>query len=64
MKNNFKDDFLNIQMFLAPSDSRFSNILQTIHQWKYYLFSFQMMHKSQFPKMDRYDWFCGTFYFS
>jgi len=41
-KNNFKDDFLNIQTL------RFSNIVQTIHQWKYDLFSFQMMHKSQF----------------
>ncbi len=24
-----------------------------------YLFSFQMMHKSQFQKIDPYDWFCG-----
>ncbi len=23
------------------------------------LFSFQMMHKSQFQKIDPYDWFCG-----
>ncbi len=29
-----------------PSDSRFSNIAQTIHQWKYDLFIFQMMHGS------------------
>ncbi len=39
--------------------TRFSNIVQTIHQWKYYLFSFQMMHTSQFPKIDAYDWFCA-----
>ncbi len=24
-----------------------------------YLFSFQMIHKSQFRKIDTYDWFCG-----
>ncbi len=24
-----------------------------------YLFSFQMMHKSQFYKLDSYDWFCA-----
>ncbi len=24
-----------------------------------YLFSFQMMHTSQFHKTDPYDWFCG-----
>ncbi len=35
--------------------TRFSNIVQTIHQWKYDLFSFQMMHKSHDP----YDWFCA-----
>ncbi len=35
------------------------NIVQTIHQWKYDLFSFQMMHKSQFHKMYPYDWFCA-----
>ncbi len=45
--------------FFAFSDSRFSNIVQTIHQWKYDLFSFQMMHKSQFHKMYPYDWFCA-----
>ncbi len=26
---------------------------------KGYLFSFQMMYKSQFQKNDPYDWFCG-----
>ncbi len=26
---------------------------------EYYLFSFQMMYKSQFQKIDPYDWFCG-----
>ncbi len=35
------------------------NIVQTIHQWKYNLFSFQMMYKSQFWKIVTYDWFCG-----
>ncbi len=29
-KNNFKDDFLNIWIFFAPSDSRFTNIVQII----------------------------------
>ncbi len=24
-----------------------------------YLFSFQMMYKSQFQKIDPYDWFCA-----
>ncbi len=32
---------------------------QTLHQWKAYLFSFQIMYKSQFQKIDPYDWFCG-----
>ncbi len=32
-KNNFKDDFQYLDVF-APSDSRFSNIVQTIHQCK------------------------------
>ncbi len=32
---------------------------QTIHQWKAYLFSSHMMYKSQFKKIDPYDWFCG-----
>ncbi len=26
---------------------------------KYYLLSSQMMHKSQFHRIDTYDWFCG-----
>ncbi len=30
-----------------------------LNQWKAYLFSFQMMHKSQLKKIDPYDWFCG-----
>ncbi len=34
------------------------NIVQTIHQWKYYLFSFQMMYTSQILIIDPYDWFC------
>ncbi len=33
--------------------------LQTLYQWKVYLFSFQIMYKSQFRKMYPYDWFCG-----
>ncbi len=33
--------------------------LQTIHQWKAYLFSFQMMYTSQLKKIYPYDWFCG-----
>ncbi len=57
--NNFKYDFLNILIFSASSDSIFSNIVQTIHQWKYYLFSFLMMHKSQFLNIAPYDWFCA-----
>jgi len=35
---------------------RFSNIVQTIHQWKYDLFSIHMMHTSQYHKN---DWFCA-----
>ncbi len=46
-------------IFFARSDSRFSNTVQTKHQCKAYLFSFQMMHKSQFPQIDSYDWFCA-----
>ncbi len=43
--------------FGAPSDSRFSNscILAKyylIHQWKAYLFSFQIMYESQLQKTD------------
>ncbi len=30
-----------------------------IHQWKAYLFSFEMTYKSKFHKMYLYDWFCG-----
>ncbi len=36
-----------------------SNIVQTIHQWKYDLCIFQMMHKSQFHKIAPHDWFCA-----
>ncbi len=63
---NFKGEFLNISIFFAPSDSRFSNscvsakycpIITNIHQWKVYLFSFHMMYKSQ--NIDPYDWFNG-----
>ncbi len=58
--------FSIFRFFFAPSDSRFTNIVRTIHQWTYYVFSFQMMHKSQFKKMDPYDWFCApvTYYSS
>ncbi len=51
--DNFKGDYLDF-FYFAPSGSRFSNIalsLQTIHQWKSYLFKFQMMYKSQFHKL-------------
>ncbi len=44
----------SIFIFFTPSDSRFTNIVQTIHQWKYYLFIFQMMFMYQ--NMDP-DWF-------
>ncbi len=37
-----------------------TNIGQTIHQWKDYVFSFQMMYKSQFWKIDPYDWICAS----
>jgi len=29
------------------------------HQWKAYLFSFQMMFESQFQTFDPCDWVCG-----
>jgi len=48
--------FFQYSDVFTPSDSRFSNIVQTIHQWKYDLL---YMHKSQFHKMDTYDWFCA-----
>ncbi len=32
--------------------------LQTIHQRKAYLFSFQIMYKSQCQKIDTFDWVC------
>ncbi len=48
----------------APSDSRFSNScisakycpILTNHTS---MESFQMLYKSQFRKIDTYDWFCG-----
>ncbi len=36
----------SIFRFFASSDSRFTNIVQTIHQWKDDLFRLQMMYKS------------------
>ncbi len=45
----------SIFRFFAPTDSRFTNIVQTIHQWKDYLFSFQMVYIFHDP----YDWFCA-----
>ncbi len=61
--DNFKGNFLNILFFFAPSDSRFSNrCISTKYcpiLTKAYLFSFQMMYKSQFQEIDPYDWFCG-----
>ncbi len=29
------------------------------HQWKAHLFSFRIMYKSPFKKIDPYDWFCS-----
>ncbi len=62
--DNFNGDFLSISIFFAPSDSRFSNNCISskycpIHQRKAYLFSFQMIYKSQFRRIDPYDWVCG-----
>jgi len=34
-------------------------MLTDLRQWKDYLFTFQMMYKSQFQKIDPCDWFCG-----
>jgi len=56
---NFKGDFLNILTFFAASDSRFSNscistkycpILTNHTSMEPYLFSFQIIYKSQFQK--------------
>ncbi len=63
---DFKSDFLNILIFFAPSDSRFSYgcILSkycpilTNHTSTESLF-IQMMYKSQFQKIYPYDCFCG-----
>ncbi len=56
-KNNFKDDFLNILIFLHAQIPDFQILSkQSIHQWKYDLFSFQMIHKSQFRKIYPYYW--------
>ncbi len=58
----------SIFWFFAPSDSRFTNscisakycsIITNHTSMESYLFSFQMMYKSQFRKMDPYDWFCA-----
>ncbi len=46
-------------MYLSQILSDHNN---TIHQWKACLFSFQMMYKSKFRKIDNiltYNWFCG-----
>ncbi len=54
--------FFNILFFLHPQIPDFhivvsqTNIVQTIHQWKYDLFSFQIL---EFRKIDPYDWFCA-----
>ncbi len=61
---NFKGDFLNILTFLHPQILDFQivesrpNIVLFIY-FIFYLFSFQM-YKSQFQKIDPYDWFCGA----
>uniref|UniRef100_A0A673JNG9 TBC1 domain family member 9 n=1 Tax=Sinocyclocheilus rhinocerous TaxID=307959 RepID=A0A673JNG9_9TELE len=64
---NMKDlRFSQYLDFFAPSDSRFSNScisakycpILTNHTSMESLF-IQMMYKSQFQKIDHYDWFCG-----
>ncbi len=45
-KNNFKDDFLNIQMVLHPQIPDLQ-ILSDHTSMEILLFSFQMTHKSQ-----------------
>ncbi len=44
--------FVAIAIFFSFFFARFSNIVQTIHQWKYDLFIFQMIHTSQFHNID------------
>jgi len=46
--DNFKGDFLHPQIPDFQLVVSWPNIVQTIHQWKAYLFSFQGMSKSQF----------------
>ncbi len=61
--DNFKGDFLNIWIFFAPSDSRYSSCISakycpiiTNHTSMESSF---IQYKSQFQKIDPYDWFCG-----
>ncbi len=59
------NDFIWTTLFLHRQIPDFqivvfrSNMMYSIHQQKAYLFSFQVMYKSQFPKIDPYEWFCG-----
>jgi len=55
--DNFKSDFLNVGIFLHPQipdfkiiSTKYCPILTNIHYWNAYLFSFQMMYKSQLKK--------------
>ncbi len=38
---------------------KYCSIITNHTSMESYLFSFQMMHKSQFHKIDPYDWFCA-----
>ncbi len=56
---NLKANFSIFCFFCRFSYSSISAKYCPIITIYYYLFSFQMMHKSQFRKNDPYDWFCG-----
>ncbi len=40
-------------------DCSYCSEIFNIYQWKAYLFSFQIMYKTQFKQIDPHDWFCG-----
>ncbi len=52
---------LRLQIFNSCISAKYCPILSNhgIHQWKDYVFSFQMMYKSKFNKIYTYDLFCG-----
>ncbi len=61
--SQYLDFFLHLQIpdfQIVVSRPNIVQSYQTIHQCKAYLFSFQMMYKYTFRKIDHYDWFCGT----